>query len=208
MTTKNLLFVDDEDSIRLTLTPILKKHGFDVTAVATVADALAQMDLTKYDLLVSDLNIEKPGDGFAVIAAMKVRQPTCTNIILTAYPDFDTAQQAIRLSVADYFVKPVNIEELISAIAKPQESRSRGQLTSRERRRFEGGKRSQSSRWRSHRTPRSETWSTSRLPPPSFLFVHGLIRLSHEFSKRDGTPRIEVCDTEAERQHVTSFARA
>ena len=71
---KNLLFVDDEDSIRLTLTPILKKHGFEVTAVANVSDALAQIDLSKYDVLVSDLNIEKPGDGFAVIAAMKVSQ--------------------------------------------------------------------------------------------------------------------------------------
>jgi len=109
--------VDDEDSIRLTLTHILKKHGFEVTAVASVSDALAQIDLTKYDVLVSDLNIEKHGDGFAVISAMKVRQPTCANIILTAYPDFDTAQQAIRLSVADYFVKPVNVEELLSTIA-------------------------------------------------------------------------------------------
>ena len=114
---KNLLFVDDEDSIRLTLTPILKKHGFEVTAVANVSDALAQIDLSKYDVLVSDLNIEKPGDGFAVIAAMKVRQPTCANIILTAHPDFDTAQQAIRLSVADYFIKPVNVDELLSTIA-------------------------------------------------------------------------------------------
>ena len=55
---KNLLFVDDEDSIRLTLTAILKKHGFEVTAVASVSDALAQIDLTKYDVLVSDLNID------------------------------------------------------------------------------------------------------------------------------------------------------
>ena len=128
---KNLLFVDDEDSIRLTLTPILKKHGFEVTAVANVSDALAQIDLSKYDVLVSDLNIEKPGDGFAVIAAMKVRQPRCVNIILTASPDFDTAQQAIRLSVADYFIKPVNVEELLSTIAnagsrKSTESRSQG----------------------------------------------------------------------------------
>ena len=82
-----------------------------------MSDALAQIDLTKYDVLLSDLNIEKPGDGFAVIAAMKVRQPTCANIILTAHPDFDTAQQAIRLSVADYFIKPVNVDELLSTIA-------------------------------------------------------------------------------------------
>ena len=37
---KNLLFVDDEDSIRLTLTPILKKHGFEVTAVASVSQSV------------------------------------------------------------------------------------------------------------------------------------------------------------------------
>ena len=125
---KNLLFVDDEDSIRLTLTPILKKHGFEVTAVASVSDARAQIDLTKYDVLVSDLNIDKPGDGFAVIAAMKVRQPRCVNIILTAYPDFDTAQQAIRLSVADYFVKPVDIEALISTIKQKRAPKNRQNL--------------------------------------------------------------------------------
>jgi DNA-binding NtrC family response regulator len=151
---KHVLLVDDEDSIRLTLTPILKKHGFVVTAVANVADALAQMDVTKYDVLVSDLNIEKPGDGVAVIAASKVRQPTCANIILTAYPDFDTAQQAIRLNVADYLVKPVNIDELIGTIAKANahESRSRGHETSMGRKEAQDGKRSQRSRHGAHRT--------------------------------------------------------
>jgi DNA-binding NtrC family response regulator len=145
---KHLLFVDDEDPIRLTLAPILKKYGFEVTAVANVSDALAQMDLTKYDVLISDLNIEKPGDGFAVIAAMKVRQPECANIILTAYPEFDTAQQAIRLGVADYFVKPVNIEELMRTIARSSsyETRSHRQLISTGRKEAEDGKRSQSSR--------------------------------------------------------------
>jgi DNA-binding NtrC family response regulator len=146
---KRLLFVDDEDSIRLTLAPILTRYGFEVTAVANVRDALAQMDLATYDVLVSDLNIEKAGDGFAVVAAMKVRQPACANIILTAYPDFDTAQQAIRLSVADYFVKPVNIEELISRIAKAgsQESpQSRGQPGSIRRKEAEDGKPRQSPR--------------------------------------------------------------
>lgn len=152
---KHLLFVDDEDSIRLTLAPILKKHGFEVTAVASVGDALAQMDLAKYDVLVCDLNIEEPGDGLVVIAAMKVIQPKCITIVLTAHPDFDTAQQAIRLSVADYFVKPVNIEELIGTIAKADshESRGRGPLTSIGRKEEAGdGKRGQGSRYRARRT--------------------------------------------------------
>ena len=128
---KQILFVDDEDAIRLTLTPILKRYGFEATAVADVADALSQMDLTKYDVLISDLDIGKPGDGFAVVAAMKARQPKCANIVLTAYPEFDTAQQAIRLSVADYLIKPVNLEELMRTIAKSDESRSRRQVASK-----------------------------------------------------------------------------
>jgi len=115
---KRLLFVDDEDNIRLTLPRILEKYGFEVTAVANVAEALAEMDHNKYDVLISDLNIEKPGDGFSIIAAMHTRQPKCANVILTGYPDFESALQAIRLSVADYFVKPVDIEALISAIKK------------------------------------------------------------------------------------------
>lgn len=116
MVEKKLLFVDDEDSIRLTVPPILERYGFEVTAVANVFDALTEMDLTQYDVLLCDLNIENPGDGLVVVAAMNVRQPTCRKVILTAYPDFDTAQQAIHLSVADYLVKPVKIEELISTI--------------------------------------------------------------------------------------------
>lgn len=153
---KHLLFVDDEDSIRLTLVPILKKYGFDVMAVASVADALTQMDLARYDVLISDLNIEKPGDGFAVIAAMKVKQPRCAKIVLTAYPDFDTAQQAIRLSVADYFAKPVNIEELIRTIAKASSHEAQGspaQLEPIKRKEAEDGKRSQGSHYNAHRTP-------------------------------------------------------
>lgn len=124
MVIKRVLFVDDEDNIRLTLRRVLEKQGFEVTAVANVADA-PEMDHNKYDVLISDLNIEKPGDGFSVIAAMHTLQPKCTNVILTGYPDFDSALQAIHLSVADYFVKPVDIEALISAIKKERVRKDR-----------------------------------------------------------------------------------
>ena len=66
-----LLFVEDEEGIRLTLGTLLKKNGFDVAAVSTVGDALTQVNCVRYDVLLCDLNIEKPGDGFAVIGAMR-----------------------------------------------------------------------------------------------------------------------------------------
>ncbi len=70
-----LLFVDDEEGIRLTLAALLARNGFDVTSVATVRDALTQVNSMHYDVLLCDLNIEKPGDGFVVIGAMRYTQP-------------------------------------------------------------------------------------------------------------------------------------
>jgi DNA-binding NtrC family response regulator len=122
---RRILFVDDEEGIRLTLPPILTGCGFAVTAVGSVSDALAQVSRKKYDVLVSDLNIHEPGDGFLVIAAMHLQQPECVNLVLTGYPALDTAVEGIREEIADYFVKPVEIEELVNAINLKLELKSR-----------------------------------------------------------------------------------
>jgi DNA-binding response OmpR family regulator len=111
-----LLFVDDEENIRLTLPILLEKHGFEVTAVASVADALVQISAVSFDALVADLNISREGDGFLVITAMRTAQPLCRNFILTGYPGLENAVRAIQSQVDDYFTKPADIEELVSKI--------------------------------------------------------------------------------------------
>jgi DNA-binding NtrC family response regulator len=78
-----LLFVDDEDSIRITLPAILHREGFEVTAAATVAEAIALINRQTFDILLSDLNIGEPGDGFTVVSAMRRIQPTARTFILT-----------------------------------------------------------------------------------------------------------------------------
>ena len=111
-----LLFVDDEDNIRLTLPLLLERHGFDVTSVPTVADALVQITAISFDVLLADLNIHKEGDGFLVIAAMRRAQPHCKNFILTGYPGLESAIRAIQSQVDDFFTKPADIEELVAKI--------------------------------------------------------------------------------------------
>ncbi len=120
---KRLLFVDDEPNIRMTLPPILRKHGFEVRVAASVAEAVAEIQSNNFDVLVSDLNIVKEGDGFAVIHAMREANPKCVTILLTGYPAFETAQQAIHAEVDDYFVKPAEIESLVSTIQRKLQSR-------------------------------------------------------------------------------------
>jgi ActR/RegA family two-component response regulator len=118
MSPLRMLFVDDEPSIRLTLPEILRMHGHDVEAASSVSEALAAIHSRKFDVLISDLNIGSPGDGFTVVSAMRRTQPECLTLILTGYPGFETALQAIRSQVDDYLVKPTQIQQLVETIER------------------------------------------------------------------------------------------
>jgi YesN/AraC family two-component response regulator len=113
---RRLLLVDDEATIRFTLSAILSKYGFEVSAAATVAEALQKITSETFDILLSDLNIGNPGDGLTVVSAMRRTQPEAVTVILTGYPAFETALEAIRQQVDDYIVKPADIPTLISTI--------------------------------------------------------------------------------------------
>lgn len=116
MAVLRVLFVDDEASIRETLPAILSSHGFSVTAVGTVAEAIAKISQEKFDILLADLNIGQPADGFTVVSAMRRIQPSARTFILTGYPDFSTALEAIKRQVDDYLVKPADIPNLVATL--------------------------------------------------------------------------------------------
>jgi DNA-binding response OmpR family regulator len=111
-----ILLVDDEESVRVTLAPLLEREGFNVSSAATVPEALAQISQSSFDVLIADLNIGHPADGYIVVSAMRRTHPGCLNFILTGYPDFETALEAIRQHVNDYLIKPTPIDELVGKI--------------------------------------------------------------------------------------------
>ena len=118
MATPRLLFVDDESSIRVTLAEILRNEGFDVTVCATVPEAIEAINKQKFDILISDLNVGEPGDGFTVVSAMRRVQPNVITFILTGYPDFESALKAIRNQVDDYITKPADVHSMVQSIRK------------------------------------------------------------------------------------------
>lgn len=118
-----ILFVDDEPAIRLSVPAILKMHGFDVVTAGSVSQAIQEISTKPFDVLISDLNIGNPGDGFTVVSAMRRTQPNCVTLILTGFPAFETALQAIRSQVDDYLIKPAGAEKLVAAIEQHLVSR-------------------------------------------------------------------------------------
>src|SRR5436853_735767 len=111
-----ILFADDEPWSRMTLPAILQHEGFEVSVAATVAETLAFINRETFDVLLADLNIGERGDGFTLISAMRRSQPQAVTLILTGYPDFETALQAIRNQVDDYLTKPTDVRELVATI--------------------------------------------------------------------------------------------
>ena len=118
-----VLFVDDEPSIRLTLPSVLERHGFKVTTAASVSAALREIRTSRFDVLLSDLNIGEEGDGFRIVSAMRSAQPRCVNVILTGYPALESAVQAIRSQVDDYLVKPADVDTIIQVLREKLASR-------------------------------------------------------------------------------------
>ena len=112
-----LLFVDNDAALRTALGAVLTHHGFSLTTVSSVPEALELISTQKFDVLLSDLNIGEPGDGFTVVSAMRRVQPDACTFILTGYPDLETAIQAIRSQVDDYFSKPLHVDRLVGAIS-------------------------------------------------------------------------------------------
>jgi len=113
---RRILFVDDEASIRLTLPRVLVKHGFEITSLSSLDDALAEIKTQQYDVLLSDLHLPEIDGGFKLIEEMRKIQPHCINFILTGSPAEESVQRAKAHEVAHYFIKPVKIEDLVQTI--------------------------------------------------------------------------------------------
>ena len=111
-----ILVVDDEENIRTMLRMVLESENFVVTTVGTVPEALAEISQCRFDVLVSDLNVGHPADGFVVVSAMRRTHPETLTFILTGYPGFETALEALRQHVNDYLIKGTPIEQLVEKI--------------------------------------------------------------------------------------------
>ena len=136
MAETTILFVDDEEVIRKSFTRELQLEHFEVTAVASGAEAISALENGQYDLVVTDLMM--PGiDGFGVLKAAKNLAPFTSVIILTGYGDMGSAIDALRLGADDFTLKPCEVEELVFRIRRCLEKRNLLQMLSLQNQRLE-----------------------------------------------------------------------
>jgi DNA-binding response OmpR family regulator len=107
-----VLLVDDDDSVREMMTATLQHRGFEVVAAANVADALKSITTERFDVLITDLHMPNPGDGFTLVTAMRHSQPSALILLVSGYPDVESAMSTIALQADEIVVKPFEIQRL------------------------------------------------------------------------------------------------
>jgi len=121
-----VLVVDDEESVVVTIKAILQLDGYDVATTTSGQRARTMVRDVEYDLVLTDLRLED-GDGLDVLKAVREHHPDTITIMLTGYASLESAIQAIRAGAYDYLVKPSEVEELRSTVARGIERRRLGQ---------------------------------------------------------------------------------
>lgn len=116
----HILLVDDESSMRLTLTALLKRSGHTLLQAATGEDAIAKLHAHDFDLVITDLNLSGAG-GLEVLKAAKANNPRTEVVLLTGYGTIETAVAAMKAGAIDYLTKPIDSEELLLAIERATE---------------------------------------------------------------------------------------
>ncbi len=106
-----VLIVEDEDIARKNLAHILKKEGCDVVAARGGVEALSQLKSRVFDLVITDLKMEKV-DGMAVLERSKALHPNTEVVMITGYATVDTAVDAMKAGAYSYIAKPYKIDEV------------------------------------------------------------------------------------------------
>ena len=108
-----VLLADDEENVLEVLKSSIAWQELGVDTLLTAPDGQAALELFEkepIDLLVTDIRMPRM-DGLELIRNVRERYPDAHCILLTAYGEFEYAQQAIRLGVENYLLKPVAKEE-------------------------------------------------------------------------------------------------
>ncbi len=108
-----ILVVDDEESLRHTFKIFLKREGYGPIVLATnFEEAVAELNNHSFDLIISDI-VLGGNTGIDLLKRIREINISCPVIMVTGYPNVDTASEALRFGAFDYIQKPVEKEQLL-----------------------------------------------------------------------------------------------
>jgi hypothetical protein len=112
-----ILIVDDEVAQMKALCNTLKDHGYETVGFSSANSALAELQKTEFDLLLTDLMMPEM-DGIALLQAALKKNPNLVSIIMTGEGTIATAVEAMRSGALDYILKPFKLSAILPVLAR------------------------------------------------------------------------------------------
>ena len=112
----HILIVDDDSNTRAALNELIAAEGFTVALAADLREATIQLGRQTPDAILSDLRLPD-GSGMDLLRTVDGRSGV-ELILMTGHASVDSAVEALRLGIADYLVKPINIQRLKAILAR------------------------------------------------------------------------------------------
>lgn len=112
-----VLVIDDDPSICKTVGLLLEDHGYNPRTYTNAEEAIAAAEEESYQIALIDLRMPVM-DGVEVVERLKRIDKEMSCIVMTAYPDLDSATETMRRGSCDYLAKPFKQEELIVSIER------------------------------------------------------------------------------------------
>lgn len=112
-----VLVIDDDPSICKTVGLLLEDHGFTPKTFTNPDEAIEAAEEESFQIALVDLRMPVL-DGVQVVEKLKDIDKRMSCIVMTAYPDLDSATETMRRGTCDYISKPFKQEELIDAVER------------------------------------------------------------------------------------------
>lgn len=113
----SILVVDDELLIRDLLYDFFSEHGWEISIAENGQKAYEILSQKKVDIVLTDLKMPEM-DGLTLTGLVMEEYPDIPVVIMTGFPSVDSAVSALRKKVADYIIKPFNINQLYKTVER------------------------------------------------------------------------------------------
>ncbi|MCR5527561.1 MAG: response regulator transcription factor, partial [Lachnospiraceae bacterium] len=111
----NILVVDDDKDINVSLCSYLMRNGYEAHGVSGAEEAYDYMFKGRVDLIISDIMMPEI-DGYDFAASIRKSNENIPILFVTARDDFSSKKRGYDIGIDDYMVKPVNLEEMLLRI--------------------------------------------------------------------------------------------
>lgn len=120
---ERLLIVEDDAGVRTTIVNFLELEGYTVDAASSTDEALERLKQQAYPIVISDIYIDAR-TGLDVLEAARLKDPSCSVILMTARGTMETVMAATRGGAFDYIAKPFDLDRMLETVKRAEASRN------------------------------------------------------------------------------------